>query len=285
MQLKLIRHLWGETESPAECFPRFARHGYHGIEAVPPPEGTDRDSFIDLLAAHDFDYIAQIHSFDHDGPVEPSVAAHVDRFGRLVELAASYHPLLINTHSGFDGWTFDQAADYFTQAIAIENQFGIPVAHETHRKCVFYNPWSTRAIVERFPGLKLCADFSHWVNVCERLIDDQLDILSLCAERTIHLHTRVGFCEGPQVPDPRAPHYARELTAHERWWDLVWDAQQQRGMSVTTLVPEFGPPPYLHVNPDTQQPLADLDEICNWMALRQAERFNARSSPGSPAPR
>jgi hypothetical protein len=44
-------------------------------------------------------------------------------------------------------------------------------------------------------------------------------------------------------------------------------------MSVSTLTPEFGPPPYLHTHPETGEPLADLNQICDWMALRQRARF------------
>ena len=42
-------------------------------------------------------------------------------------------------------------------------------------------------MLERFAELKLVCDFSHWVCICERLIDDQLDIIKLCAERCHHL--------------------------------------------------------------------------------------------------
>ncbi len=126
---------------------------------------------------------------------------------------------------------------------------------------------------ERFENLKLCCDFSHWVCVCERLIDDQTAIIAQCAQRAIHLHARVGYEEGPQVPDPRAPEYRQHLEAHERWWDIIWSAQKQRGMEESTLTPEFGPPPYLHTLAYTGTPVAKLWEICNWQAKRQAERF------------
>ena len=44
-------------------------------------------------------------------------------------------------------------------------------------------------------------------------------------------------------------------------------------MAVSTLTPEFGPAPYLHLLPHTQTPVADLADICDWMARRQAGRF------------
>lgn len=123
--------------------------------------------------------------------------------------------------------------------------------------------------------LKLNCDYSHWVVVCERAIDDLLPILAMCAERAVHVHARVGFENGPQVSDPRAPEWLQMCEAHERWWDLIWESQRRRGYSHSTLTPEFGPPSYQPVAPYTSEPLADLVAICDWMALRQRARFAA----------
>jgi hypothetical protein len=133
-------------------------------------------------------------------------------------------------------------------------------------------------MLDQFANLRLCCDLSHWVCVCERLIDSELAIIQQCAQHCIHLHARVGYEEGPQVPDPRAPEYARYVEAHERWWDLIWDAQQAQGHPYSTLTPEFGPPGYLHTLPYTQMPVADLWEICEWQAQRQAQRFQQRQN-------
>jgi hypothetical protein len=132
-------------------------------------------------------------------------------------------------------------------------------------------------LISRFDTLRLCADFSHWVCVGERLLEDQDDILQRCAQRTIHLHARVGYEEGPQVPDPRAPEYQRHCEAHERWWEWIWAAQAARGDTETTLTPEFGPPAYLQTLPYTNVPVANLWDICDWQAQRQAEKFAQRA--------
>jgi hypothetical protein len=67
------------------------------------------------------------------------------------------------------------------------------------------------------------------------------------------------------------------VEAHERWWDIIWTAQQQAGFAETTLTPEFGPAPYLHTQPYTGVPVADLTDICDWQARRQAAPFAARA--------
>jgi hypothetical protein len=83
----------------------------------------------------------------------------------------------------------------------------------------------------------------------------------------------VGYEEGPQVPDPRAPEYESHLNAHERWWKMVWDAQLARNQQVSTLTAEYGPPLYLHTLPYSQTPAANLWDVCEWQAQREASRF------------
>jgi hypothetical protein len=158
----------------------------------------------------------------------------------------------------------------------LEAKGGVAIAHETHRGRILFNPWTTSRLLTRFPDLKLCCDFSHWVCVCERLIEDQIGIIRQCADHCLHLHARVGYEQGPQVPDPRAPEYQRHLEAHEAWWRLVWEAQAKRGFRVSTLTPEFGPPDYQHTLPFTRTPVSNLEEICDWQARRQAENFARR---------
>src|SRR5207237_10016506 len=142
----------------------------------------------------------------------------------------------------------------------------VQVSHETHRGRVFYSPWATMPLVRQFPELKLNFDLSHWTCVAERMLDGEEENLKFLATRCIHIHARVGYEEGPQVPDPRAPEYQRHLEAHERWWGLVWDSQQKRGLEVSTLTPEFGPPGYLHTLPFTNVHVTDLCEVCNWQS-------------------
>jgi sugar phosphate isomerase/epimerase len=272
MELILIRHLWGAEGTWEEIFPRARAAGYRAIEA-PLPEPAQRGRFQELLDASGLAYVAMIFSGG------AGVEAHIDSFHRQLDAAAAMRPILINSHSGSDAWGEAERMRFFEAALAAERAGGGPVAHETHRGRATFSPWATDQLLGAFPDLRLCCDLSHWVCVCERLIDDQLPIIERCAERCIHLHARVGYEQGPQVPDPRAPEYARHLAAHERWWQLIWDAQEARGDRQTTLTPEYGPPGYLHTLPYTNMPVADLAEVCDWMAQRESALFAARRAP------
>ena len=269
MNLILFRHLWGVRGKWEDVFPKFKAAGYRGVESqLPPPE--DRKRFHALLRQHDLEYIPQI--FSHGKTVEE----HLQSLREQIAAAKIFAPRFINAHSGQDAFSEDQSICFFEGALHLEAKVGLAIAHETHRGRILFNPWTTSRLLTRFRDLKLCCDFSHWVCVCERLIEDQIGIIRQCADHCLHLHARVGYEQGPQVPDPRAPEYQRHLEAHEVWWRLVWEAQAKRGFRVSTLTPEFGPPDYQHTLPFTRAPVSDLEEICDWQARRQAENFAHR---------
>jgi sugar phosphate isomerase/epimerase len=273
MNLIIFRHLWGTVGEWEELLPKFKQAGYHGIESrLPAP--ADRPRFLRLLKAHRLEYLPQV--FSEGGTVEE----HLEFLREQVSAAQAFAPRFINAHSGQDAFSEEESIRFFEGALALERKAGIAMAHETHRGRILYNPWITSRLLARYDGLKLCCDFSHWVCVCERLLQDQAGIIRQCASRCLHLHARVGYEQGPQVPDPRAPEYQRQVEAHEGWWRMVWQAQARRGDKVSTLTPEFGPPDYQHTLPYTQAPVSNVAEICDWQAARQTANF-ARCVPNS----
>ena len=272
MKLTLVRHLWGvdPTQGLEHYLPRWREAGYEVVES--PCRGSEeRDVLLRFLKHSGWRWIAQV--FSRDFVPGGTVREHLDSMRGQIEDCLEQQPLFINAHSGSDTWSLAEAEDFYGAALELEQRLGVAIAHETHRMRCFGNPWVTRTLLERFPKLKLTCDFSHWVCVAERLLEDCEPIIHLAAQHCYHLHARVGYEEGPQVSDPRAPEWARHLAAHEKWWDIVWASQERRGLAVSTLTPEFGPSPYMHTLPFTQMPVADLADICDWQARRQADRF------------
>ena len=150
---------------------------------------------------------------------------------------------------------------------------GVTLSFETHRSRSLFNPWVTQRIVEQLPDISLTVDFSHWCVVCERLIDTELDVIHAIADNVFHIHSRVGYEQGPQVPDPRAPEYTYALRAHQNWWQIIWQSQLKRQFKVTTMTPEFGPDGYLHETPFSQLPVANLWELNQWMAIEEKKHY------------
>lgn len=268
MRLKLIRHLWGIDLPWEQSFPEIKADGFAGVEA-PMPSAEDGERFKRLIHAHGFEFRAM--AFTGGANVREHLASLRAQLQRAQQCGATH----VTAHSGSDAWSLDQAEEYFMEAMVIEKQLGLEVAHETHRGRLLFNPWQTRDVLAKCRGLRLCCDLSHWVVVAERLLGDCDAIIRAAADHCVHVHARVGYEQGPQVPDPSAPEYAPHLAAHEQWWDTIWASQRARGMTESTLTPEFGPPGYLHTLPHTNAPVADLWKIVKWMADRQAKRFAA----------
>ncbi len=269
MRLDLIRHLWGVEQSWDTAFPKIRELGYAGIEASL-PDPAHAAQFKELLKEHGLSYVAQVYT------AGKTRAEHLQSLERDVDRALGFEPRFVNAHSGSDRFSHDDALGFYEAALTLERKAGITIAHETHRGRAFYSPWVTTPILTKFPELKLTCDFSHWVCVAGRLLDEALDGIALAAKHALHLHARVGHENAPQVADPRAPEYQPHLAAHERYWDLCWQSQRERGLAVTTLTPEFGPPTYMPTLPYTRAPVTNLWDVCNWQAQRQAERFAQR---------
>lgn len=272
MQLLLFRHNWGLPEASWEQkLAAIQQGGFAGVEtgALLP---ADYPRFQELLQKHHLRFIPQIFTSGK------GVEEHLASFRQQLAAVRRFQPTRVNCHSGSDRWTSDEAMRFYREALQVEADTEFPIAHETHRGRCLFHPWAAVRLLEAFPKLHLCADFSHWVCVCERLLNEEEGILRECARRAIHIHARVGFENGPQVNDPRAPEWKNHVETHERWWTWIWEAQKAQGASFITMTPEFGPPTYLPTQPFTQTPIANLEEICNWQAQRQSRRFKEWSS-------
>ena len=247
---------------------------FDGIEGQAPTGGPERRRFRDGISEAGLEFIAEICTAGSYVPNrQASVDEHVDSLRQAADAALECHPLFLTVIAGCDAWSVAQSVNFFGLAMAMVEERGITASFETHRSRSLFNPWVTAEILRQLPALKLTCDYSHWCVVCERLIDTEPEILTLCAARAHHVHARIGYDQGPQVPHPAAPEYAGALAAHEGWWDQIWQNQIARGFAVSTMTPEFGPDGYLHAMPFTGAPVADLNEVNLWMAERERKRF------------
>lgn len=285
MELRLFKTLWGHSGNVADAIAACAPKGFNGLEGQAPGSAKARKDFRCRLAEARLDYIAEICTAGSYVPERQADArTHLESLRSQAEAALECAPLFLTIIAGCDAWSVAQSVDFFGAALANVGRLGVEASFETHRSRSFFNPWTTRDILRQLPGLKLTCDFSHWCVVCERLIDTEPDVLKLCAERAHHVHARVGYDQGPQVPHPAAPEFQIALEAHERWWTLIWRNQVARNYPNSTMTPEFGPDGYLHCQPFTGEPVADLEQINAWMAERQRKRFTDWLSTQSSRP-
>jgi hypothetical protein len=79
----------------------------------------------------------------------------------------------VNSQTGKDFFSFDENVRILERAFAIQQATGVKIVHETHRGKFSFHGRTLLPYLERFPDLRLTADFSHWCNVSESLLQDQ----------------------------------------------------------------------------------------------------------------
>lgn len=279
MDIKFFKTSWGFEDDIAHAAGAAAAAGFHGLEgqaaAVLGNKGeAGAEYFTDQLTAHKLEYIAEICACGSYVPERRATPAeHLADIKAKILAAVPLAPRFFTILAGCDAWSRDVQIDFFRRAVDLAAELGVTCSFETHRSRSFFNPWITIEVASQIPDLRLTLDISHWVVVCERLLDTDWEEISPLFARVHHIHSRVGYPQGPQVPHPAAPEYADCLAFHQRCWEAVWTEQARRGYAVTTMTPEFGPDRYLHTLPFTDMPVADLWQINRWMAETEERHY------------
>lgn len=269
MEIKFFAPRWGDTQNWNDFLQHAKRDGYDGAEVNIHADATPQllDEMWNAATENGMEMIAQ-HSKTNDADFN----RHYDNYCKWFELVRPYPWTIINTQTGKDYFAFEQNKQLieFTGNYATNN--GIKVVHETHRNKFSFAAHITRKYLQQIPGLKLTLDISHWVNVAESFLEDQQEAVDLAIACTEHLHARVGYTQGPQVPDPRLPEWQEALNHHLAWWDKVIASKKAGGAAEFTISPEFGSFPYMFHLPNGQ-PVVDQWEVNLFMKELLKKRY------------
>ena len=277
MRLIFAKTKWEAPELPLSEFLRRARgEGFSATEINISELSESPEEIRALHAAAGLELVAQFLTAG-DTPSE-----HAASMRQLHRRAVECAPLIVNCHTGRDFFTFEQNLALFRLSLELEQESGIPFCHELHRGRAFCNAPQTQRTLRELPGLRINADFSHWQVVHE---SDDLqayrEAVQEVIDRAWHIHARVGFSQGPQVPDPRAPEWAPQLGICVGWWRRIIDARRAQGARFLTVAPEFGPEPYMPMVPHPCRPVADAWGINCWMRRYLSTAFSETQEPGA----
>ena len=252
-KLKVLATNWGFDGTIDAFCARAKKEDYDGIEQWWPDAKEEQKELFDALFKHKLEVGFLC------GVGESNAKVHLQSLKKVIDgfyLATKQNPLYINLHSGRDYFSFEENCKIIEYTLQEAKQSGIPIYHETHRGRMLYAAHVTKDFINKYPELKLTLDISHWCNVHESLLDDQPETIELALQRTEHIHARIGYAEGPQVNDPRAPEWEGTVKQHFTWWDKVVERKKKNGETMTFLT-EFGPPLYMPTLPHTLQPVSD----------------------------
>lgn len=269
MKLQFFCPRWGCEQIPWKIFLQNVKEaGYDGVEAGLPMHQREQEEILNELAKQNLQFIAQ-----HWETVNPDFDKHCAEYETRLYSLANTKPLFINTQTGKDYYTFQQNKKLISLANEIATAAGVSVVHETHRGKFSFAAHITKEFLEQIPALRITLDISHWCNTAETLLHDQAEAVALALLRTDHIHSRVGYAEGPQITDPRAPEWNEALQFHLNCWDKVIERQRENKAAFFTITSEFGAPPYMPLLPYTRQPVVDQWEVNVYMMNLLKQRY------------
>jgi sugar phosphate isomerase/epimerase len=263
MEILFFCPRWGCENQPwDDFFYQVKDAGFDGVEMGFPftLSFDEKEEIKNGLKKYELKVIGQ-----HWQTVEKDLATHKEVFKDHLYSLASLQPLFINSQTGKDYYTIEQNLSLIELANIISEDTGVEILHETHRGKWSFAAHITQQYLQLAPQLKITLDISHWCNVAESLLDDQEEAVQIAITQTHHLHARVGFNEGPQVIDPRAPENEMILNKHLQWWDQLIALKKKQQVKAFTITPEYGAPPYQQVMPYTKELISNQWDINCWM--------------------
>jgi sugar phosphate isomerase/epimerase len=270
MEIQFYCPRWGsEAVSWDLFFEKIVAEGYDGIEWGIARTTTEKelDGVWNLAEKYKVKIIAQQYD-----TYEAEFSNHFDLYCAWFKKIKPYPVVKINSQTGRDFFDFEHNKTLIHAASRFTEETGVKVAHETHRNKALFAAHVSKEYLEKIPELKITLDASHWVCVAESFLEDQAEAINLAIEKTEHIHARVGYPEGPQVPDPRVAEWQHALNRHVSWWDKVAGRNRNENDSLT-ITPEFGPFPYMVHVPVTGEPISGQWEINVFMMELLKKRY------------
>jgi len=275
MQVDFYCPRWGSEQIE---WPQFAtqvkEEGFVGVEVFPLGDASNHTDMVEILGDAGLSYIL-LHAELQEGK---DFNRYIDALERNLYALLEYQdrdvkPEFIVSQTGREYYSRAQMETCFAICDRISRESSVKIIQETHRNKWSYAAHVVKDYLTEFPSLELALDFSHWVCVSESYLEDQEEAVDLAIQHGRHLHARVGFPEGPQVTDPRAPENEEALEHHLAWWDRWVAHVKESGAERATITPEFGPYPYMQYRPFTTQTLASQWEINCWMRQMLKKRY------------
>ena len=169
-------------------------------------------------------------------------------------------PLVLNSHLGRDYFSFSDNCRIIEAWLALTDDVAAYCTVETHRARFTSGATSTIPYLERYPELRLNADFSHWFSVHESDLSDQEPAVEYAINRASYIHARVGFDQGPQLLYPLSEHSAPWFERHLALWKRIIAARKVDGYEWLVITPEAGTPPYMPVD-ENGDPIQDVWQV------------------------
>ena len=256
-KLEIFQSLWGmelrsphvPERTPEESFAMIARAGFDGVCLDPAvDEIADMRELRHLF--DDYELGCMVNAFPY----------HEDDMQPLLEFAKDFDACIVNVISGVMPIRPEGAVATVQRWMDEADSIGMPLLFETHRDGLLNDMYFTLQLMDLVPGMRLCADLSHFVVDRELRAPvpqrDQAYIESIL-DRSDCFQGRIASREQVQVPI-RFPQHQQWVEIFRDWWKYglrQWRARNADDATAVFLC-ELGPPPYAITDGD-QRELSD----------------------------
>ena len=244
-RLEVFQSLWameqrrpGVAERPMEeNFRLAAEAGYHGLCVDPAVhEIEDCRKLIPLYREHGLK--CMVNAF-------PATLAELRP---LLDLAVEMEACLVNVIGQVMPLTVEEGVPVIRHWMQEAESAGLPLLFETHRDCTLNDLHYALQLIEAVPGMRLCADLSHYVIDREMrlpLRDIDRHHVRRILERSDCFQGRIANREQIQV-QIEFPQHQAWVEQFKAWWRegiALWRARNGEDATLVFLC-ELGPPPY-----------------------------------------
>jgi hypothetical protein len=256
-KLEVFQSLWamelrrpGVPERPMEeNFRMAAEAGYNGL-CIDPAVHEIEDCLRFGPLYRDYGLKCMVNAFP----------ATVGELPPLLEMAVELDACLVNVIGQVMPLTVEEGVPVIRQWMEDAERTGLPVLFETHRDCTLNDLYYTLQMIDVVPGMRLCADLSHYVIDREMRLplgDTDREYMRRILERSDCFQGRVANREQIQV-QIEFPQHKEWVEQFRAWWKEGIGMWRQRNGHDATLafLCELGPPPYAMTGAD-QEELSD----------------------------
>jgi hypothetical protein len=256
-KLEVFQSLWamelrrpGVPERPMEeNFRMAAEAGYNGL-CIDPAVHEIEDCLRFGPLYRDYGLKCMVNAFP----------ATVGELPPLLEMAVELDACLVNVIGQVMPLTVEEGVPVIRQWMEDAERTGLPVLFETHRDCTLNDLYYTLQMIDAVPGMRLCADLSHYVIDREMRLplgDTDREYMRRILERSDCFQGRVANREQIQV-QIEFPQHKEWVEQFRAWWKEGIGMWRQRNGHDATLafLCELGPPPYAMTGAD-QEELSD----------------------------
>jgi len=211
-------------------FQRIKEAGYDGVE-LHDLDKNKANVIVKLLRTYGLLCIGKIATSGENSE------DHADSFREQLYSYTKLNPILVNSLTGKDYFTFSENMQLLNEAMTLEKSYGIKVVHEMQRGRFSFAAHATERYLSLLPDLKIAANFSQWCLVADSYLEDQQSAVSKAIKQSFYI--KCEWAENYRISSKKSSK-AMQKHADEKflyWWHRIIQYQDNKVPVLPITIP------------------------------------------------